>query len=149
MEQLYTLLSATAALIALAYPITWAQWTWQWRDDKGHMIYSNAVPPPSVLPSRIIHNPNSCTATAYEALFTPVSGVKVTDSGAAAKPGQLVSGITAPNLDEELRRRLTGCTKRKQDEVRQAETVQRKQTEYACLRNEITHMQDGRRVGSV
>ena len=93
MKRLHVLLPATAALIALACPVAEAQWAWQWRDDKGHMVYSDAAPPPSVPPSRIIRNPNSRTATAYEALSAPASGVKAADSNPAAKPGQPASGV--------------------------------------------------------
>ncbi|MEE2979795.1 MAG: DUF4124 domain-containing protein [Pseudomonadota bacterium] len=149
MKRLHVLLPATSALIALACPIAEAQWAWQWRDDKGHMVYSDAAPPPSVPPSRIIRNPNSRTATAYEALSAPASGVKAADPGATAKPGQPASGVAASNPDEELRKRLADRAKKEQDEARQAEAAQRKQAECARLRNETTYMQDGRRIGSV
>src|SRR5689334_3558940 len=83
MKRLHVLLPATATplltlILSLACPAAQAQWAWQWRDDKGHMVYSDAAPPPSVPASRIIRNPNSRTATAYEALSAPASGVKAT-----------------------------------------------------------------------
>lgn len=66
MKRLHVLLPATAALIALACPVH-AQWAWQWRDEKGQMVYSDVAPPPSIPPSRIIRNPNGQMTTAYEA----------------------------------------------------------------------------------
>ena len=54
MKRLHVLLPATAALIALACPIAQAQWAWRWHDDKGHMVYSDAAPPPSVRSSRAL-----------------------------------------------------------------------------------------------
>ena len=47
MKRLHVLLPATVTLITLACPTAFAQWAWQWRDEKGHMVYSDAAPPPS------------------------------------------------------------------------------------------------------
>lgn len=47
MKRLHVLLPATATLIALAGPVH-AQWAWQWRDEKGQMVYSDVAPPPSI-----------------------------------------------------------------------------------------------------
>lgn len=148
MKRLHVLLPATAALIALACPVAQAQWAWQWRDDKGHMVYSDAAPPPSVPASRIIRNPNSRMATAYETIPAPASGVKAATPPAAAKPSQPASAVAAPNPDEELRKRLADRAKKEQDEAKQAEQAQRKQAECARLRNETAYMQEGRRVGT-
>ncbi len=148
MKRLHVLLPATAALIALACPVAQAQWAWQWRDDKGHMVYSDAAPPPSVPPSRIIRNPNSRTATAYEALSAPASGVKAADPNPAAKPGQPASGVAAPNPDEELRKRMADRAKKEQDEAKQAEQAQRKQAECQRLRADTAYLQGGRRYAT-
>jgi len=147
MKRLHVLLPATAALIALACPPALAQWAWQWRDEKGHMVYSDAAPPPSVPASRIIRNPNSRPVSAYEALPAPASGVKAADP-AAAKPNQPASGVAASNPDEELRKRLADRAKKEQEEGKRAELAQRKQAECERLRNETTYMQEGRRVGT-
>ncbi|MGL6156392.1 MAG: DUF4124 domain-containing protein, partial [Ralstonia mannitolilytica] len=48
MKRLHVLLPAAATLIAIACPAASAQWAWQWRDEKGQMVYSDAAPPPSV-----------------------------------------------------------------------------------------------------
>ena len=145
MKRLHVLLPATATLIALACPIAQAQWAWQWRDEKGLMVYSDAAPPPSVPPSRIIRNPNSRTATAYEAIPAPASAVQAASAPKATQPASSV----AVDPDEALRKRMADRAKKEQDEAKQAEAAQRKQAECARLRNETTYMQDGRRVGSV
>ncbi|WP_439891301.1 DUF4124 domain-containing protein [Ralstonia sp. 25C] len=146
MKRLHVLLPATATLIALACPPALAQWAWQWRDDKGHMVYSDAAPPPSVPANRIIRNPNTRTATAYEALPVPASGVKAADP--AAKPAQPASGVAASNPDDELRKRLADRAKKEQEEAKQAEQAQRKQAECQRIRNETAYLQNGRRVGT-
>ncbi|MCO5398899.1 DUF4124 domain-containing protein [Ralstonia soli] len=147
MKRLHVLLPATAALITFACPAVHAQWAWQWRDDKGQMVYSDAAPPPSVPASRIIRNPNSRTATAYEALPAPASGVKAS-APAATKPNQPASAVAAPSPDEELRKRLADRAKKEQDDAKQAEQAQRKQAECERLRNDTAYMQEGRRVGT-
>ena len=147
MKRLHVLLPAAATLIAIACPAASAQWAWQWRDEKGQMVYSDAAPPPSVPPSRIIRNPNSRTATAYEALPAAASSAKAADA-ATAKPGQPASAVAAPNPDEQLRKRLADRAKKEQEEARQAEAAQRKQAECQRLRNETAYMQEGRRVGT-
>lgn len=147
MKRLHVLLPATAALIALACPVAQAQWAWQWRDDKGRMVYSDAAPPPSVPASHIIRNPNSRMATAYETIPAPASGVKAAPP-AATKPSQPASAVAASNPDEELRKRLADRAKKEQDEAKQTEQAQRKQAECARLRNETAYMQEGRRVGT-
>lgn len=147
MKRLHVLLPAAAALVAIACPAVSAQWAWQWRDEKGQMVYSDAAPPPSVPPSRIIRNPNSRSATAYEVLPAPAPGAKTADS-AAAKPSQPASAVAAANPDEELRKRLADRAKKEQEEMKQAEAAQRKQAECQRLRNETAYMQEGRRVGT-
>ena len=152
MKRLHVLLPATAAplvtlILALACPTAQAQWAWQCRDEKGHMVYSDAAPPPSVPASRIIRNPNSRMATTYEALPAPASGVKAADP-AAAKPSQPASAAAASNPDEELRKRLADRAKKEQEEAKRAELAQRKQAECERLRNETAYMQEGRRVGT-
>lgn len=148
MKRLHVLLPASATLIALACPAALAQWAWQWRDEKGLMVYSDAAPPPSVPASRIIRNPNSRTATAYEAIPAPASGVKAADPNAATKPVQAASGVAASNPEEELRKRLADRAKKEQEEAKQAEMAQRKQAECQRLRNETAYLQNGRRVGT-
>lgn len=147
MKRLHVLLPATAVLIAVACPAAVAQWAWQWRDDKGHMVYSDAAPPPSVPASRIIRNPNGRIATAYEAIPAPASGVKAA-APAAAKPSQPASAVAALSPDEELRKRMADRAKKEQDEAKQAEQAQRKQAECQRLRNETAYMQEGRRIGT-
>ncbi|KHK58393.1 hypothetical protein PI87_01125 [Ralstonia sp. A12] len=150
MKRLHVLLPATATplvtlILALACPAAQAQWAWQWRDEKGLMVYSDAAPPPSVPPSRIIRNPNSRTATAYEAMPAPASGVQ---AASAPKTAQPASSVAAVDPDEALRKRMADRAKKEQDEARQAEAAQRKQAECARLRNETTYMQEGRRIGT-
>ncbi|WP_459204699.1 DUF4124 domain-containing protein [Ralstonia pseudosolanacearum] len=142
MKRLHVLLPATAALIALACPVH-AQWAWQWRDEKGQMVYSDVAPPPSIPPSRIIRNPNGQMTTAHEALPTPASGVKAADPKAPAKPGQ-----AAPDPDAELRKRLADRAKREQEDSQKAEQAQRRQADCERLRNETTYLQGGRRYAT-
>jgi hypothetical protein len=144
MTRLHVLLPATAALIALACPIAQAQWAWQWRDEKGLMVYSDAAPPPSVPPSRIIRNPNSRAATPYEAMPAQSSAAQPASAPKAAQPA---SSVTV-NPDEALRKRLADRAKKEQDEAKQAELAQRKQADCQRLRNETAYLQNGRRVGT-
>ncbi len=142
MKRLHVLLPATATLIAIACPV-YAQWAWQWRDEKGQMVYSDVAPPPSIPPSRIIRNPNGQMATAYEAMSAPASGVKV-----PAKPGQPASGVAAADPDAELRKRLADRAKREQEDAQKAELAQRRQAECERLRNETAYLQGGRRYAT-
>lgn len=146
MKRLRVLLPATATLIALACPAAHAQWAWQWRDDKGVMVYSDAPPPPSIPASRVIRNPNSRTATPYEAMPAPASAPQATapKTNTSTKSASSV----AADPEEALRKRLADRAKKEQDEAKQADLAQRKQAECERIRNETTYLQDGRRAGT-
>ncbi|CBJ43201.1 hypothetical protein RSP795_08460 [Ralstonia solanacearum] len=147
MKRLHVLLPATATLIALACPVH-AQWAWQWRDEKGQMVYSDVAPPPSIPASRIIRNPNGQMTSVYEALPAPASGVKAADPKAVAKPGQPASGVAATDPDAELRKRLADRAKREQEDAQKAEQAQRRQADCERLRNETAYLQGGRRYAT-
>jgi hypothetical protein len=145
MKRLHVLLPATVTLITLACPTAFAQWAWQWRDEKGHMVYSDAAPPPSVPASRIIRNPNGRCATAYESVPAPASGVQAASAPKAASP----ASSAAVDPDEALRKRLAARDKKDQEDAQKAELAQRRQAECERLRNETNYMQEGRRFGSI
>lgn len=152
---------AAAAVLAFAAGTAGAA-QYQWRDDKGRMVYSDLPPPASVAPNRIIRAPEvprAALPTAAPGQDTAVAGQNKAAPAPAGVAPVAAAGAAAPgagdaklsNADREMawRKRLAD---RAEEEKKAAEASRRKvELARACsdAQGDIRSLESGQRISRI
>jgi hypothetical protein len=140
-------LAAAGLLTAMAGMAAAAQY--QWRDDRGRMVYSDQPPPASVAPARILKAPEP-----------PPAAATIRDPGAAASPGARSAAVAAASApapalataaDQEFafRKRMAD---RAEQEKKAAEAADREvKLARACAdaQGDIRSLESGQRISRI
>jgi hypothetical protein len=142
-------LAAAGLLTGMAGMAAAAQY--QWRDDRGRMVYSDLPPPASVAPARILRAPEP-----------PPAAATIRDPGAAASPGARSAAVaaaaastpapapaTAADQEFAFRKRMAD---RAEEEKKAAEAADREvKLAKACAdaQGDIRSLESGQRISRI
>jgi hypothetical protein len=136
---------------------------YQWRDDRGRMVYSDLPPPASVAPNRIIRAPQSppvppletqagqdkAGAAQDQAGAAPAGVASVAAARAAAAPGSGDAQLSNADREMAWRKRMAD---RAEEEKKAAEASRRKtELARACsdAQGDIRSLESGQRISRI
>jgi hypothetical protein len=144
---------AAAAAVPLAGAADAAQY--QWRDERGRMVYSDLPPPASLAPSRIIKLP-AVPRPAVDLLVPPAAGAatgaKTMAATRPATPGPADAAAAALTLaDRELAYRKRVAEGEAQEKKALEASVRKVELAKACsdAQGDIRSMESGQRISRI